>query len=365
MTEYAVTVEGTGSYQRTDVGPGAYGDWVQSQQAEFSWKSEIPTVLFIDKQASMAGGSKITASVKSASMDVSIPTPEGPVTGACTGSTWQTPPSPGLIQGQMEQPAGRESEGLWIRVLQGGDIKLNSCSGALGAGPYGMGIDGGDPSRLPPFMDFFEMPYEAIGMGKIIQLLDKTVTGVACPGYYDMTDSCTLRWNAKVTFVRTSHIEVGEPEVGPAPPEAYDPIDPDEAVPNPPAPPAQPTQPSGPGLPPRDDLDDLFIPMPGESKLAPNAASATVTMLCPQGCRGTILATLLSGGRARGAAVKKTLAKKSFVAQAGRRTVVRLRFKPAARRAIKKAGGVKIALAATPDGGGATKRTTLTLRRGR
>jgi hypothetical protein len=362
MTDYRVTIEGSATYQRTDIGPGALGNWVQNQKAEFSWKSEFPTVTFIDKTVATAGGATINASVKSASMDVSIPTPEGPLTGACSGTTWQLPPTPGVISGDVQKPEGAEYEGIWLRVLSGGDIRLDSCSGALGGGPYGMSVDGGAPDRLAPYVEFFQMPHEAIGMGKIIQLLNKTVTGVPCPGYYGMTDSCNLTWKATVTFVRTSHIGLDEPVIGPAPPQPSEPHDPPQPVePAGPSAPERPTTPSKhvPGV----DLEDLFIPLPDEATLSRSGASATVPVLCAGGCRGTAVATALRGGRAHGAAAKP-LARATFVAAAGRKTLVRLRFRPAARRAIRKAGGIKVALTATPNGG-APQRTTLTIRRAR
>ena len=364
QTVYRVTVEGTASLQRTDIGPGAFGDWVQNQKAEFSWTSEFPTVTFIDNTVATAASPKITAPIKSASMDVSIPTPEGPLTGACSGSTWASQPSSGVITGQVEKPEDAQAEGIWIRVFNGGTIKMDSCSGALAPGPFTMPVDGeAAPGRVAPFMDFFEMPYEAIGMGKIIQLLEREVTGVNCPGWYDKTDSCTLKWKATVTFVRTFQLEVGEPEIGPAPPEEEENpllLDPDD-ISLPPAPGPQPPPQPGPSV---NDLDDLLLPIPGEAKLSRSGDSATFAVICPGGCSGIATATPLAGRGARASAARRPLARAKFVAQAGRRKTVRLRFKGAARRMVRRAGGVKVSVTAK-SAGGRTERTTLTIRRGR
>ena len=241
--------------------------------------------------------------------------------------------------------------------MDGAGVKLDACSGTLKGSTQGLFLGSGLFGRTNAYDTFFEMPHEAIGMGKIIQLLDKTVTGTSCPGYGDSTDSCTLKWKATVTFVRTFHAESGEPEVKPAPPGEQQ-----EQMP----PPLDPTVPEIdesdlpelPGKPPESDDDDLFIPLPGSAKLAPSAASATVAVLCPAGCKGVAVATPLAR-RARAAAAAKPLARTRFSAKPGARRTVTLRFGAKARRAIRRAGGVRIALSVTPAGGAPIRRTAV------
>jgi hypothetical protein len=110
--------------------------------------------------------------------------------------------------------------------------------------------------------------------------------------------------------------------------------------------------------------EDLIIPLPsGAAKLAPSAASATVPVTCATACSGTVSATPLAGGKARSAAAR-VLARARFKAGAGKRTRVTLHFSRAARRAIRRAGGVRLKIAATATGGRAAQRTlTLRLRR--
>ena len=356
MTDYKVTIEGSASYSRTDVGPGAFGNWVQSEKTEFSWKTEMPSVTFIDNVVATAAGSKVTGTVKSGSMDISIPTPEGPVTGSCTGRSWAEMPGPGIITSEKHKPAGAANEGIFLSVLAGGSIKLDQCSGALGTGPVSIGVGGtGGALQSNPWEQFFEMPHEAIGMGKIIQLLTKENSGVKCPGYYDMTEHCSLSWKATVTFVRTSHTTTDEMEdlipTPPAPPQ--DPAMPAPLDPTEPAPPTPPT----PQLPPRDDMDDLLIPLPNGAKLDKHATKAILRVLCPTGCTGTAVATAARGAKARAAAKAKPLARTRFTAPAGRPATVTLRFGARARRAIRRAGGIKVALDVTPKGGARRRKT--------
>jgi hypothetical protein len=357
QTDYAVTIEGSASYVRHDADPGPLGDWTQDASAEWSWKATIPSVTFFDNRFSSTSVGSGTGTVKNASYTLTIPTPEGPKVGSCTGKSWETPPQAPVMTGTTEKPEGATSEGIYIRVMDGAGVRLDTCSGTLKGSTQGLFLGSSVVGRTNAYETFFEMPHEAVGMGKIIQLIDRTVTGTSCPGYTDSTDSCTLKWKATVTFVRTFHAEVGEPEVKPAPQE--------EQAPAPPSPPA-----------PKDDLDDLFIPLPdppdsdddlfvplpGSAKLAPSGASASVAVLCPTGCTGTAVATPLARG-ARAAAARKALARTRFAAKPGRRTTVRLRFGARARRAVRRAGGVRIALSARPRGS-APARHTVTLRSG-
>ncbi|HEX8120037.1 MAG TPA: hypothetical protein VF549_02120 [Solirubrobacteraceae bacterium] len=357
LTDYKVVVEGSGTYVRHDAAPGPFGDWTQADKAQFTWRSEFPTVEFIDNHVTTASSPKVTAAVQSASTTLTIPTPEGPKVGSCTGTSWSELPTPAIIQGSTEHPEGATSEGIFLKVMEGGTILLNSCSGTLKGGTAAVGLAGAGTGRAHPYDQFFEMPHEAIGMGKIIQLLSKDVTGTSCPGYGEYTDSCSLKWKATVTFTRTFTSSVGEPEVKPPP---------QEEQPQPPPPPANDDLddvfvplPEGPKQKTPDPLDDIFIPLPGAAKLDPSAASANVGIVCPAGCTGTAVATPLARGARASAA--KPLARARFTARPGVRTTIRLRFGAAARRAIRRAGGVRVALTAR-HGGTAPQRRTIAIR---
>jgi hypothetical protein len=353
QTDYKVTVEGSGTYARFDSAPGPLGNWTQDDKAQFTWKSEFPTVTFLDNQVMTAASPTLTAAVQKGSSTMTVPTPEGPKSGACTGTTWSGLPTPGIIQGSTEKPEGATSEGIFLKVMEGGTIYLNSCSGLLKGGSTAIGLGSPGTGRAHPYDQFFEMPHEAIGMGKIIQLLSKDVSGVNCPGYAEYTESCSLKWKATVTFTRTFTATIGDPVVQPAPAS-------EQAPATPPAPPAEPIDddlivP----LPPKQEepgpLDDLFIPLPSGGRLDPSAASASLRVLCPAGCTGTAVATPLSRG-ARAAAARP-LARARFTAKPGVKTTIRLRFGARARRAIRRAGGIQVALTARHSGAAAQRRT--------
>jgi hypothetical protein len=113
------------------------------------------------------------------------------------------------------------------------------------------------------------------------------------------------------------------------------------------------------GAPPLVD-EDLVLPIqPGAAKLSRSAAFATVPVACSAACAGTVSATAAgSGGKAR-AAASRVLATRRFQATPGRPARVTLRFGAAARRAIRRAGGVRLTVRAA----GARRVVTLRLRR--
>jgi hypothetical protein len=234
------------------------------------------------------------------------------------------------------------TEDLTVRVLGHIGVDLPTCSGLLAGATSTFGI--GDDDRAlgaGAFDTPFALPHEAIGMGKVIQLLDRKVTGAQCPGYMEATAACVLEWKATVTFERTGQRQIEIP-------------DEDIFVPLEPKPAPEPA-------PPDDDLDDLFVPLKPRAgaKLSPDGGQASVTVTCPAGCSGSVAAYPASG-RARASAAR-ALARKRFTAAAGRKTTVVVRFTRAARRRVKRAG-VRLALRIAPAGGGEVVSRNLALR---
>jgi hypothetical protein len=212
------------------------------------------------------------------------------------------------------------------------------------------------------------MPHEAIGMGKIIQLLDANVTDDRCPGYGDRTVSCTLAWKATVTFVRTAQRELGPGGGGQPPDGGSDPDgclipmpDPDPACPDPDA-----------------DADDCLIPMPQPDPACPDpdvdlipmppkaatlsagARQAKLKLTCRAACSGS--ATAYPTRRGARSSARRPLARTRFTGKAGRPITIVLRFRPKARRAIRRAGAVRIELRVAPAAGGRTLQRNAVLR---
>jgi hypothetical protein len=332
ITEYAVTVEGEATYARADAYPAPYGQYEQRAKAAFKWATRFPSVTFIDKHVGISSTASSTASAVDAETYTSVPTPKGPLTRTCTGSLLAGPPAAGWFgAGVIPTP---NSESLDIRVLGGIGFILPACTGTLGGGPDAFTIgSGGQEIPFGPFDKGFDMPHEAIGMGKIIQLLESHVTGNRCPGHGDNTASCALDWKATVTFVRIAqHGGGGGPDID------------DDLIPMPP---------SG---------DDDLIPMPPKrAKLSRNGKQAKLTLTCRVACAGSATAYAARRG-AHGSAVARPLARTRFTGTAGRPTAIVLRFRPKARRAIRRARALRIELRVSPQAGGATTRRTVVLR---
>jgi hypothetical protein len=349
MTEYDVTVEGQATYARSDAYPAPYGQWEQRDKAAFKWKTHFSSVTFIGKQVGVTSAlPESSVSDVDAETFVSIPTPEGPKTGACTGTTVAAPPGPGWFGAEVIPTPDPTIERLNVRVLGGISFHLPSCTGTVGTAPSSFGIGSGDPEVLSgPFDQAFDMPHEAIGMGKIIQLLDANVSGARCPGHGDHTASCVLNWKATVTFVRTAQRELG-PGGGDQSPDGGS--DPDGClIPMPQPDPACP------------DPDEELIPMlPKAATLSAGAQQAKLKLTCRAACSGS--ATAYPARRGARSSALRPLARTRFTGKAGRPITIVLRFRPKARRAIRRAGAVRIELRVAPAAGGRTVQRNVVLR---
>ncbi len=348
VTGYRVTIDGEATYARTDVTPAPNGQYEERETARFKWKTDFPSVTFVDKQLGATSVPSTSATTIDAERYVSFPTPQGPLTGACSGRLLAGPPGGGGLAASPFPTPDRNVETLDVRVLAGIGFILPTCFGAIG-GPESFAIEGSELT-LPsgPFDHSFDMPHEAIGMGKIIQLLDARVTDDHCPGRVAVTASCALDWKATVTFVRTAQREVGPDGAGQsqggAPPS--DPC----GVPMP--------EP-GPGC---ADPDEDLIPMPPKpGKLSRNAKQAKLTLTCRVACSGTATAYPVKRA-ARVSAARRAVARTRFTAAAGQPTTIVLRLRPTARRAIRRARALRIDLRIAPQAGGATARRTVLLR---
>jgi hypothetical protein len=349
MTEYKVTVEGEATYARLDAYPATFGQWEQRSKAAFKWKTQFPSVTFFDKQVSVTAVSSTSVSDIDAQMHVSIPTPEGPVTGACSGGLLTGPASGGWFGDGAIPTPDPNLESLDIRVLGGIGFLLPACTGAAGSGPFSFAL-GSTDEAIPsgPFDQAFDMPHEAIGMGKIIQLLQAHVADDHCPGSAEHTASCVLDWKATVTFDRIAQRVLGPGEGGQPPSGGGSDLD-DSLIPMPP--------PVDPG----HDLDEDLIPMPPQrATLSRDATQAKLTLTCRVACSGT--AAAYPAGRGARAAAAKPLGRARFSAAAGQPTTIRVRFTPTARRAIRRSGAIRIELHVAPRAGGATVRRTVVLR---
>ena len=93
------------------------------------------------------------------------------------------------------------------------------------------------------------------------------------------------------------------------------------------------------------------------------ATDVTVPVTCPAGCAGTATVTRRRR-RCRTAAKAKPLARKAFTVAPGATKRIRLTIPKKARKAVRRAGGVRVTLDVTPTGGArTTKRVTVKLKK--
>jgi hypothetical protein len=251
---------------------------------------------------------------------------------------------------------------LWVRPLDRFDVMF-ACDGDSHPGvslvmpEFDDDLDAQGTIKMghAPFDIKFNLPRDLIGMGQIQQLDPaKVIEGVACPGYIaDQTTTCRLEWTAKVTL--TKLWEKAAPAATPAPE----------------------TKPPAPKPGPDDDLlvplvpqkpipdEDLLVPLVPQAKasLSADASKASFSVSCSGGCQGSasLTAGTGAGSRAVRAAAAKALARARFTVPAGRAKKVTIRLGATARRAVRRAGGARVAVRLTARGHTATRTLKLRL----
>ena len=346
---YQATVEGDADYVRAHDTPDSQRD----EHASFSWRTVFPEVVFRNDEADTSSPENVgvpsTATLHTAQ---ATHVARGD-TYSCSADAFELVQS-GRFLGTPYVPG--TDPVIRMHVLGGALPDFDACGHQAAASfdLLGKYAEGGHTYQTE-----FTFPREAIGMGRVIQLAHEEYTDRRCPNNSAGTsDVCRIEFDATITFDKTNEytIDDGTP---------VEPVE-EDTVPLPPGGGAPPVTPSGPPAPPApepDPLEDLILPLPPKAgKIAPGAASATVPVTCAADCSGTVTAKALGGGKARAAAAR-VLARKAFTARAGQATRVTLRFKPAARRAIRRAGGVKLTIAASSVGKTARRSVTLRLKK--
>ena len=344
---YQATVEGEADYDYLRTTPDSSRD----AHANWTWRSVFPRITFQDDRALTESPDNLGVPTTGDLLSAQATTVSAGTTYSCATTGFDL-----LQSGRFfDTPYVRGTDPVIRMHLLGGAIPdFDACPSQAAASfdLLGKYADGHHTYETE-----FTFPREAIGMGKVIQIVDEEVTDRTCPN--DLTgtaQTCRLTIHATVTFDKVNEfvvddapVEIGEEDIPPVPGTSPEPV--------------APSGPSGPAPEP-DPLEDLFIPLPGGSaRLAPSAASATVAVACAADCAGTVTATP-AGGKARGAAAR-ALARTRFTARAGKITRVTLRFRAKARRAIRRAGGVRLTIRASAPGRPAARRTvSLKLARG-
>jgi hypothetical protein len=339
---YDVVLEGSGSWTNIQHTADEFGrEWTQRTTLNIGVHAVAPGVVFRDgrlaDKAEVDNAMTITGTTKIINVS-----DDGTTTAQCTASSAAASGRSTLMPDLLTPLDG--SEALVIRATD--DIAPAwECTGELTLGPGGFDTSSilGDPGDGP--MDAqFTLPPEAIGQGKVIQLVSGApdTADQRCPGWDERTVECTGGWEGQLTFTR-----VGS-DAAPAPV-----IDDDLLAPLvPPAPPS----------PPQITVDDLapLVP-PAKARLSRSGKTVSFSAGCSAGCRGTAALTVgPAGGRA--AAAARTVARLRFKLAPGAPRTVTLRLPARARKALRRARRGTLAVTLRPPAG-AARTVKLALKR--
>lgn len=318
-TDYAVSIIGTADYNRAD----ADTETAVQHDIAVDFQTRIPRFSFRDGVPEDSTGAIGTASVRRGSYVI-----QG--TGASVRCASHA--ATDVTGGGLDATWSRERSSFATRVIGGFTVAIGACDVPMDWSiPFG---SGGDPVGVGLWDGTFTMPASRVGEASMSFPLKGVVQGAGCPFTHALTVQCSLTWDAVVTFTKT-----GERT------EAFDEDDllvPLEPKPTSKAPQADPKAAAS--------ADDL-VPVVAKARLAPNLARTTLPIACRKACAGTVTAT----------AAGRTLDRRAFRAAAGRTAVAKLRFDAADRRAIRRAGKVRLEVRGRV--GDRPVRRTLTVRR--
>lgn len=330
MVSYSVTIEGDAvfdsEYQTSDGSRDSHAKW--------SWRTEIPIVVFEGDKVHTQSAENASGTITSAFLESAEST-----TVAKSGFYHCTPVGFSHVDSgrfiEDEDPIPTPDPQLHLRVFGGALLDFDWCPAWA---MTGFGLLPSMENGVQTYDTWFSIPREAIGMGRIIQLVHEDATGKRCPDNYSGLADCKLSFDATVTFDKIG-------ESGEEPPPAQEPpvLTPDDIPMPPPADPGPGPQKPQPTV---IDADGVTV-TPVGPELPASAAKAQVTVTCPAACEGTVTATPL--GR-RGGAGKKVLARKAFKMTASGTQPVTVRFSKAAKRRIRDAGGVALKVQTTFGG---------------
>jgi hypothetical protein len=317
---YSVTVEGEGAfdYDRTS------SDSEIHREARWTWQTVFPALTF-------KGDQPLTDSPDNAQATTTAVLLSALSTRSAVGNFYQcNPPAIGWANSGrlLEDPGIPSPEPIvGLRVLGGVGLDFDWCPHEAATS---FDLNGRFVEGLNTYDTWFTVPREAIGMGRIIQLVHEEVTDRRCPDNLDRGADCRLTFEATITLDKVRDFELAD---GPAPE-----LTPDDI----------PELPSGPPL-TRVEADAVAV-----RALPASERRAAVSVSCPAECRGTVTATL--PGKP-----KRVLARARFAAPAGDSRRVTLRFTRSARRQIRRAGGVILRVRTVTAGRTDTQRVRLRL----
>jgi hypothetical protein len=202
---YAVTVKGDAAYHHAAEQPVIGGALSTIEDLRFRWKAKLPRFQILHGQVLNSGIGKVKFAAVETKRSISMPDPLGGVaTGECSGMTATS--GPAALEDGLLAPLGK-GEDMSLVLTPFRTVRAPFlCTGKLN-GPGSLALqdstEKGKTFEIP-----FDLPLEAVGHGKVIQLFDTDAYG--CPAPPDpYTTACSFHMNGTITMRRVGKKVLG------------------------------------------------------------------------------------------------------------------------------------------------------------
>jgi hypothetical protein len=353
-SEWSLVFEAQGSIDVKTASKTDDANWRSTDDhGDFSWRSEMHGIRFDDEGRLVAGGQG-TSTFAGKGRTESHSVVDGKDYGVTCGyggaaATYFDYVPKVTADSSIAGPDAKEVLAVSPFDYMSIDIPCTGYTGYPFVSKIGFPISSlGQTRTNHPYGALITMPKDALAQGKVIHVVESFAPRANHSCLTHTGFECSLVWKGTITLTRKQY---APPAPGPD----------DDVAPLPPplpAPPADLVKPAPAPAPPAADDDLLFplVPETGPAKLDASGRTASTTVTCGSGCSGTMKAFAAGGSPRAVAAAARALATKRFTAKPGRPTKVTVRLSPRARRAVKRAGGVRLVLDLRPKGGKPVRR---------
>jgi hypothetical protein len=203
---YAITVKGEARYHHVVDQPAIGGRFLTQDDLTFRWTSKMPRFQILNGQVMKIGSGPVKLKAVEAKRLQSIPDPNGaPATGECSGTTATS--GHAMLDDTLLAPLGGQRKNAELQLVPfSGVVAPITCVGKL-SGPGEIRIED-TTLHHDSFGIDFELPPEAIGQGKIIELFDSAPK--KCPGQeLPFTVACNFDMHGTITLRKTGRKVLG------------------------------------------------------------------------------------------------------------------------------------------------------------
>jgi hypothetical protein len=204
---YTATVKGDATYHYTAAQPVLGGTLATADDLTFRFKAKMPKFQILAGRVMSSNLVQAKLSRVEATRHTSMPDPltGGVATGDCAGST-ATAGTASLQEWPAWKPGTPKATHLYLIPFRVVEAPF-TCTGKLN-GPGMIGLLDQDEKGRDVAAIRFDLPDEAIGMGKVIELFDRKAA--LCPSQtQEFMTSCEFRLKGTVTLRRTGKKVLG------------------------------------------------------------------------------------------------------------------------------------------------------------